>query len=128
MINCSALAFGISKSHDNKNAYDHVAAKDAKSIIEPPSGAALKKKKVSWGDVERNRLVSEKHLLGEDAWKASSGYTKRVLVETPFCRYKKIIGSMFHSRKLDIQTAVVRLGAKILNMMTHLGMPDSYKV
>lgn len=116
------------KGYDNKNAYDPIAAKGAKAIIEPRSGAALKKKKVSWGDVERNRLVREKHLLGKDAWKTGSGYTKRVLVETAFCRYKKIIGPMLHTRKLANQTAEVRLGAKILNMMTHLGMPDSYKV
>lgn len=116
------------KGYDNKNGYDPIAAKGAKAIIPPRSGAALKKKKLSWGDVERNRLVREKHLLGKDAWKTGSGYTKRVLVETAFCRYKKIIGPMLHTRKLDNQKTEVRLGAKILNMMTHLGMPNSYKV
>jgi hypothetical protein len=116
------------KGYDNKNAYDPIAAKGAKAIIPPRSGAALKKKNVSLGDAERNRLIRETHLLGKESWKTGSGYTKRVLVETAFCRYKKIIGPMLHTRKLTNQTAEVRLGAKILNKMTHLGMPDSYKV
>jgi len=116
------------KGYDNKNAYDPIASKGAKAIIPPRSGAALKKKKLSWGDVERNRLVREKHLLGKDSWKTGSRYTKRALVETAFCRYKKIIGPMLHTRMLDNQRTEVRLGAKILNIMTHLGMPKSYKL
>ena len=78
--------------------------------------------------MERNRLIRENHLLGKDAWKTGSGYTKRVLVETSFSRYKKIIGPTLHTRKLPNQKTEVRIGAKILNMMTHLGMPESYKV
>ena len=60
--------------------------------------------------------------------KTGSGYTKRVLVETCFSRYKKIIGPALHSRNLANQKTEVRIGAKIINMMTHLGMPESYKV
>ena len=115
------------KGYDNKNAYGPIAAKGARAIIPPRSGAALKPKKISWGDVERNRLITEKHLLGKDAWKTGSGYTRRVLVETAFCRYKKILGPMLHGRKLSTQKTEVRLAAKILNKMTQLGMPDSYK-
>jgi Transposase DDE domain len=116
------------KGYDNKNAYDPIAAKGARATIPPRSGAALKRKNLSWGDVERNRLVRANHLLGKDAWKKGSGYTKRVLVETAFCRWKKIIGPMLHGRKLATQKTEVRLGAKILNKMTHLGMPKSYKI
>lgn len=116
------------KGYDNKNAYNPIAAKGAKAIIPPRSGAALKRKNLSWGDVQRNRLVREKHLLGKQSWKTGSGYTKRVLVETAFCRYKKILGQHLHTHKLANQKTEVRLGAKIINMMTHLGMPNSYKV
>jgi Transposase DDE domain len=115
------------KGYDNRNAHDPIAAKGAKAIIPPRSGAALKLKNLTWGDVERNRLVRENHLLGKNAWKTGSGYTKRVLVETAFCRYKKIIGPMLHSKKLSTQKTEVRLACKILNKRTHLGMPKSYK-
>lgn len=116
------------KGYDNKNAYNPIAEKGAKAIIPPRSGAALKQKNIGWGDVERNRLVRENHLLGKDAWKTGSGYTKRSLVETSFSRYKKILGPMLHTRKFGNQKTEVRLAAKILNMMTHLGMPKSYKL
>ena len=116
------------KGYDNKNAYGPIAARGAKTIIPPRSGAALKLRNPTWGDVERNRILREKHVLGKDAWKKGSGYTKRVLVETGFCRYKKIIGPLLHTRNLCNQKTEVRLGAKILNKMTHLGMPKSYKV
>lgn len=116
------------KGYDNKNAYDPIADRGAKAIIPPRSGAALKLKKPTWGDVQRNRLIKEMHLLGKDAWKSGSGYRRRVLVETSIGRYKRTIGASMHSRHLGRQKAEVRLGAKILNQMTHLGMPKSYKV
>lgn len=114
--------------YDNKHAYEPIAARGAKAIIPPRSGAALKLKNPTWGDVERNRLIREKHLLGKDAWKSGSGYLRRVLVETSIGRYKRTLGASMHSRRLSRQKAEVRLGAKILNRMTHLGMPKSYKV
>lgn len=116
------------KAYDNKHAYDPIAAKGAKAIIPPRSGAALKLKNITWGDVERNRLVKENHLLGKDAWKTGSGYRRRVLVETGIGRYKRTLGASLHSRRLGRQKAEVRLGARILNRMTHLGMPKSYKL
>ena len=51
-----------------------------------------------------------------------------VFVETAFCRYKKILGQHLYTHKLANQRAELHLGAKILNMTTHLGMLDSYKV
>lgn len=116
------------KGYDNKNAYDPIAAKDARAIIPVRSGAALKQKNVGWGDVERNRIIKETHCLGKDVWKYGSGYTRRVLVETAIGRYKQTLGARLHSKKLENQQTEVRIGAKILNKMTHLGMPESYKV
>jgi hypothetical protein len=116
------------KGYDNKHAYEPIAARGDIAIIPPRSGAALKLKNPTWGDVERNRLIREKHLLGKDAWKSGSGYRRRVLVETSIDRYKRTLGASMHSRRLSRQKTEVRLGAKILNRMTHLGMPKSYKV
>ena len=116
------------KGYDNKNAYDPIAAKGARAIIPVRSGAALKKKNISWGDVERNRIVKETHCLGKDAWKYGSGFTRRVLVETAIGRYKQMIGARLHSKKMVNQQTEVRIGAKILNKMTQLGMPESYKI
>ena len=43
-------------------------------------------------------------------------------------RYKTIIGRSMRSRTFDGQRVEVQLASKILNTMTQLGMPDSYRV
>lgn len=115
------------KGYDNKNVYDPIAAMKARAIIPPRSGGALKLKNVTWGDVERNRILKENHLLGKKSWKRASKYSLRSLVETAIYRYKTQLGSSLHSRKMERQVTEVRIGAKILNKFTHLGMPKYRK-
>ena len=116
------------KGYDNCNAYGPIAAAGARAIIPPRSGAALKTKNISWGDVERNRLLHEQHLLGKTEWKTASRYSRRSLVETAIGRYKAILGAGLRSRRMATQITEAKIGAKILNRMTHLGMPKSYKI
>ena len=54
----------------------------------------------------------------------ASGYSRRSKVETTFHRYKAILGSAMRARGLASQRVEVRLGCKILNTMTALGIPD----
>ncbi len=51
--------------------------------------------------------------------------SKRSKVETTFHRYKVIVGSAMRARGLAAQRVEARIGGKILNAMTALGMPDS---
>lgn len=55
-------------------------------------------------------------------------YPKRSLVENSMYGYKTIIGRSMRSRTFDGQRVEVQLASNILNTMTHLGMPDSYRV
>ena len=50
------------------------------------------------------------------------------MVENTMYRYKTIIGRGMRSRTLKAQRMEVQLASKILNTMTLLGMPDSYRV
>jgi hypothetical protein len=50
------------------------------------------------------------------------------MVENTIYRYKTIIGRGVRSRTLAGQQVEVRLACKVLNTMTSLGMPDSYRV
>ena len=77
---------------------------------------------------ERNRNIRPIRELGRREWHTSSGYSKRSMVENTMCRYKTIIGRSMRSRTLDGQRVEVHLASKILNTMTLLGMPDSYRV
>ena len=62
---------------------------------------------------------------GDSVQYLESGYSKRSKVETTFHRYKAIVGSAMRARGLAAQRVEARIGCKILNTMTALGMPDS---
>ena len=66
--------------------------------------------------------------LGRREWHKRSGYSKRSMVENAIYRYKTIIGRAMGSRTLEGQRVEVQLACRILNTMTRLGMPDSYRV
>jgi hypothetical protein len=77
---------------------------------------------------ERNRNILSIRELGRRAWPKHSGYSKRAMAENAVYRYKTIIGRGMRSRTLGGQRVEVQLASKILNTMTRLGMPDSYRV
>jgi hypothetical protein len=61
-------------------------------------------------------------------WHKRSGYSKRSMVENTIYRYKTIIRRGMRSRILVGQRVEVQLACRVLNTMTRLGMPDSYRV
>lgn len=114
-------------AYDNKTSFDAIAGRGAKPIIPPRSGAVIGQAS-SWGMVERNRIITERWLLGEKLWKTASGYHRRSLAETGIYRYKAIFGDRLRSRAFPNQIGEAVLRAKALNRMTHCGMPVSVKV
>ncbi len=97
-------------------------------VLIPPSQGAQPSSSRSPGQWERNRNIRSVRKLGRREWYASSGYSRRSLVENAVFRYKSILGRRMRSRSLRSQRAAVRLVGKILNTMTSLGRPDSVKV
>ncbi len=77
---------------------------------------------------ERDRNIRSIRALGRRRWHTQSGCSTRSLVENTVFRYKTIIGRSMRSRTFDGQRVEVQLASKILNTMTRLGMPDSYRV
>ena len=77
---------------------------------------------------ERNRNIRSRVRLGKRQWHTKSGYSRRSMVENAIYRYKTIIGTDMRSRNLACQRVEARIGWKILNTMTDLGMPQSYRV
>jgi hypothetical protein len=80
------------------------------------------------GQRERNRNTHSVRKLGRREWFASSGYSRRSLVENAVFRYKGILGQRMRSRSLPNQGVEVQLASNILNTMTSLGRPVSYRV
>ena len=74
---------------------------------------------------QRNRNIREQARLGKRKWHTESGYSKRSKVETTFYRYKIILGPAMRARGLASQRVEARIGCKILNTMTEMGMPCS---
>ena len=65
---------------------------------------------------------------GRKMWKAESGYHQRSLAETAMFRFKTIFGDHLSARLLSTQATQFGARCRALNIMTHLGMPESYKV
>ena len=66
--------------------------------------------------------------VGKRAWHTRSGYSRRSKVETTFYRYKAIVRSAMRARRLSSQRVEARIGCRILNVMTGLGMPDGVMI
>ena len=66
--------------------------------------------------------------LGRRRWKQASGYHRQSRVENAFFRYTSIIGDGLRARSPAGQGSEVVLGCEILNRMTALGRPASYRI
>ena len=105
-----------------KTLENHRAHRSPKGLIPPRKGAQLALD--SAGTRQRNRNIRARSRVGKRKWYVASGDSRRSKVETTFHRYKAILGSAMRARGLASQRVEVRLGCKILNTMTALGIPD----
>ena len=80
---------------------------------------------------ERDRAIRRIEELGPEGkaeWKKEIGYHRRSRVETLMFRYKTILGDRLATRRKWSQATEVAIKLDVLNRMTELGMPKSYKV
>ncbi len=111
-------ARGVYEALDN-----HRAHYSPRVLIPPRKDAQLAS--TSATTRQRNRNIREQARLGKRKWHTESGYSKRSKVETTFYRYKIILGPAMRARGLASQRVEARIGCKILNTMTALGLPCS---
>ena len=97
-------------------------------VLIPPGRNAQLSRKPAAALQERDRNIRSIRELGRREWHTHSGYSRRSTVENTMYRYKTIIGRSMRSRTFNGQRVEVQLASKILNTMTRLGMPDSYRV
>ncbi len=97
-------------------------------VLIPPGRNAQLSLRPSAALRERNRNIRSIRRLGRREWLERSGYSRRSMAENAIYRYKTIIGRGMRSRTLEGQRVEAQLGCRILNTMTRLGMPDSYRV
>ena len=118
-------------AYDTKSVYEAAHERGrgrAVRVLIPPGRNAQLSLQPSAALRERNRNIRSIRALGRREWHQRSAYSKRSMVENTVFRYKTIIGRSMRSRTFDGQRVEVQLASKVLNTMTRLGMPDSYRV
>lgn len=117
-------------SYDRRKVYAALNRRGVKRAAIPPrKGARI------WqhGNSSKERLIRDENLRsvrkkGRAKWKREANYHRRSLAETGVFRFKTIFSDRLQSRKQENQFQEMIIKCAALNRMTHLGMPDSYKV
>jgi hypothetical protein len=116
-------------AYDKRQCYDALAQRGAKAVIPPRRDAKIWQHGncagAPWQRDENLRAIRQK---GRRRWKQESGYHRRSLAETTFFRLKTLFGPTLHARAFPQQATELFLKVAALNRMTHLGMPESYRL
>jgi transposase len=114
---------------DKRRGYEAIEQRGAKAVI-PPRRAAKIWQHGNCAAPPRQRdenLRAIRH-KGRCQWKQDSGYHRRSLAETAFFRCKATFGPALRAREFPHQATALVIKAAALNRMTHLGMPESYRL
>ena len=95
------------------------------NIIIPPDSDAVYNKE---NHPEHNRNFQEIKTFGRMNWQRARNYGKRNYSELYIQRYKRILSNTLHARKLSCQKTEAMIGCGVLNKMTGIGMPVSFKI
>ncbi len=117
-------------AYDTRRVYSTIEARPTRSptkILIPPRSNARSPPRSGQSTGSRDLTIQSIGELGIRHWRKSSGYMRRSLVETAISRYKMIIGRRLRSRAMASQRTESRIACRILNTMTELGMPNSYR-
>ena len=76
----------------------------------------------------RDRTIRKVKALGRRRWKKASGYHQHARVENAFFRYTSIVGDCLRARSSSGQRREAVLACNVLNRMTELGRPVSYRI
>ena len=113
-------------AYDTVAVYEPATARGATVVI-PPARTANVSGHGPRSPV-RDRTITWVKTLGRRQWKKASGYYRQGRVENAFFRYRSIIGDGLRARSPSGQGSDVVLGYEILNRMTELGRPVSYRI
>src|SRR6266508_1206667 len=123
--------FAADGAYDKRKVYASLNAHspEVNILIPPRKNARIWKH----GNTKTERLKRDENLRairkdGRKEWKKNSGYHVRSLAETTMFRLKTIFDEDLSARLLETQTTQALVRCAALNKMTHLGMPQSYKV
>ena len=113
-------------AYDTVAVYETAGARGATVVVPPARTANVSAHGPR--SPARDRTITLVKTLGRRRWKKASGYHRQGRVENTFLRYKSIIGDGLRARSPAGQGSEAVLGCEILNRMTALGRPVSYRI
>jgi len=113
-------------AYDETPIYDEVLAHspNVQIVIPPRKNANFSEESAE----QRNKSILEIEVNGSMAWQRENNYGQRNYSELGVQRYKKIVGKSMHSREFSRQKQEAMIGCGVINKMTSLGMPQSYRI
>ena len=116
-------------AYDKRKVYRVLEPRTGRILIPPRSNARIWKHGNAAGPpLARDENLRHIRRSGRRAWKRGVGYHIRSMAKTGIFRMKTIFGGHLASRRLECQVTEGAIRSRALNLMTHLGMPVSYKV
>ena len=123
-----ALA-ALDGAYDWHSIHDLFTERGAPALIPPQKNAKITKHGNSKDPpLPRDEILRAIHRTSRARWKRESGYHMRSIAENAMYRQKTIFGSHLCNRTFENQKTEFSIRCRAMNMMTHLGMPDSEKV
>ena len=113
-------------AYDTLAFYGAAGARGARVVVPPTKTASLSRRGARSG--ARDRTISRVKALGRRRWKKASGSHQHARVENAFFRYTSIVGDCLRARSSSGQRREAVLACNVLNRMTELGRPVSYRI
>ena len=113
-------------AYDTVGFYEAAGARGA-TVVVPPTSTANVSRRGPRSRARDHTILAVKE-RGRRRWKQMSGYHGQARVENAFFRYKSIIGDSLRACSPGGRGTEVVLACNILNQMTGLGRPMSYRI
>ena len=113
-------------AYDTVGFYEAAGTRRATVVVPPTSTANVSRHGPR--SSARDRTILAVKETGRRRWKQMSGYHGQARVENAFFRYKSIIGDGLRACSPAGRETEVVLACNILNQMTGLGRPMSYRI
>ena len=116
-------------AYDKRKVYRVLEPRTGRILIPPRSNARIWKHGNAAGPpLARDENLRAIRRSGRKAWKRESGYHVRSLAEAGVYRMRAPFGAHPTSRRPECQVTEGAVRCRALNIMTHLGMPQSERV
>ena len=118
-------------AYDGEPVYRAIKARQLQSgpsIVIPPRQSAVLSAQADTDPSQRDGHIRFIQEQGRSAWRKTTGYGRRSLVETAIGRYKALIGPRLRARTLANQQGEVALGVEVLNRMIRVAKPASVRI